>query len=215
MGYRYAYGTDPASRNREPRNARLAGVNRNSLVLVPRRNSAFLRFLKCGSAMMYETLRHNFEDVTMVEKNDTLEYPEEITCLWRNPMDRTESMYKHCLAHPNLGAVKKRRVPDPAQMPWNQWVLRLLEDFDRNDDHARPQMELARNVEGYYLPTTEFFFDDIPALLAHYDVGMCDRGLQNRSIPLEGLVWSDYVRELHRDIYAEDWQKWESRELRK
>ena len=187
-----------------------AGYHRNLLVMIPEKGSAFLKILKNAQSSVGRAISEGFPESYTVEKNDTKDYPREITVLWRNPADRTESLFRMA-SELKMAAVRNEKIPHP-RLGWEYWVLELLKNPLIND-HCLPQMELARNQDGRFLPTVEFFFDDIPALMAHYGIRMVSKDKWNISPRNGDLVWSQELRELHRDVYRDDWEKWESREL--
>lgn len=196
--------------HRGPNGEPLPGFHRNLLVIFPDRDSGFLKILKNAQSAISRCVSDTYPEATSVWKNETRDYPEEITVLFRNPRDRTESLYRMA-SMTSLTAVRNGKIPHP-NLGFEDWVLELLGKPLIND-HAIPQMELAHNEDGRYLPTMEFFFDRIPDLMDHYGMRMVSEERQNRSLPIEGLVWTPEMERLHREVYNLDWDKWESRTL--
>jgi len=195
--------------HRDANGGKKPGFHRNLLVIIPERNSCFLKILKNAQSALGRCISDKYPEAYAIEKNDTRDYPNEITVLWRSPRQRTESLFRMARLK-SMAAVRNGRIPSPMG-GFENFVLALLNNPLLND-HAMQQVEAAKNEDGTYLPTVDFFFDQMDSLMDHYGLSMVERSKQNRTDDGIELPWTPRMEELHRSVYLDDWVKWESRD---
>lgn len=194
--------------HRDEMGNKINGFHRNLLVIIPELDSGFLKIPKNAMSAVGRCISDRYPNSTTVEKNECVEIPKEITVLWRNPRERTESLFRMASAT-SMTAVRNGKIPHP-KAGFEEWVLQLLQKPLIND-HCVPQTDLCYDESGRYLPTRDFFMDDMDQLLQHYGLTMVPVERQNRSPRSGELTWSDAALQLHQDVYQADWDKWESR----